>query len=221
MGRIAAAAALAGLTIAPAAGLPAGQEPSVAVEIAALSHTICMDTPDKVATFTAIVLAESGGDPSIHGDTTITDGTWGDSIGLAQIRSIWAQEGTGQARDASRLEDPVFNIRSACEISSGGTNWRPWSMWLNGGYEAYLPEARQAAEAVTGGKVNVSYTPTAAHGPAAGPAAAPARQPDRSPGNAARRLWDWIIGGWVRLGQHATGEQHDRWEKVDRTLFGP
>jgi hypothetical protein len=167
---------------------------------------------------TAIALAESGGDPSIHGDTTITDGTWGDSIGLWQVRSIWAQNGTGQTRDASRLEDPFFNAKSMCAISSGGTNWRPWSMWLNGGYEAYLPEARQAAEAVTGGNVTVSYTATAGR-TAADPAALP-RQPDRSPGNAARRLWDWIIGGWVRLGQQTTGKQHDDWEKVDKALFG-
>jgi hypothetical protein len=122
---------------------------------------------EKLVVATAISLAESGGRPDAEGDTTITDATWGPSIGLFQIRTQWAQEGSGRARDASLLRDPVFNARAMCEISGGGENWRPWSVWLHGTYRDRLAEAEEAV-----GDPRAGSSPT--NGPASiNPTAAP------------------------------------------------
>jgi len=89
----------------------------------------------------AIANGESGFQESVHGDTGITDGTWGDSIGLWQIRSLRAETGTGGWRDASRLEDPAFNAQAAFQISGGGENFSPWSVYTNSTYLSYMGDA--------------------------------------------------------------------------------
>lgn len=100
---------------------------------------------EALVTMIAIALAESGGDPDNIGDETITTSTWGPSVGLAQIRSLRAHFGRGLVRDADRLDEADFNMRSAYAISSGGTNWRPWSAWTSGKYRGFLERARAAA----------------------------------------------------------------------------
>lgn len=107
---------------------------------------------ENLITMIAVSLAESGGDPDNVGDEALVNKTWGPSIGLAQIRSLWAQRGTGRSRDADRLTDPAFNARAAYEISSGGTNFRPWSMWTNQRYLGFVARARAAAAQLAGGK---------------------------------------------------------------------
>jgi hypothetical protein len=95
-------------------------------------------SPAAATIATAISKAESGWRTDAMGDTTITTGTWGPSIGLWQIRSVKAQSGTGKSRDATRLTDPAFNARSMVEISGGGKNWTPWSVFTSGAYKKYL-----------------------------------------------------------------------------------
>jgi hypothetical protein len=102
---------------------------------------------EALVTMVAVCMAESGGDPNAEGDTTITDATWGPSVGLGQVRSINAERGTGGTRDATMLKDPAFNLRSCWSISSQGSNFGPWTMYTNGGYQTHVPEARQGAEA--------------------------------------------------------------------------
>jgi hypothetical protein len=87
---------------------------------------------------TAVALAESGGRTDAMGDVGLQDATWGPSVGLWQIRSLKAQYGTGQPRDASRLTDPQFNASSMASISGGGKNFGPWSTYKNGAYKKYL-----------------------------------------------------------------------------------
>jgi hypothetical protein len=100
----------------------------------------------------AIGMAESSGNTSAHGDQSLANAKWGHSIGFFQIRSVNAERGKGSSRDASRLEDINFNARSAWEISGGGKNWRPWSMYTNGGYKKYLdPNIGDAVPSGTGG----------------------------------------------------------------------
>lgn len=99
---------------------------------------------EAAVTATAIATAESGLRTDAMGDTTITTGTWGPSIGLWQIRSVKAEKGTGRSRDASRLKDPRFNARSMVSISGNGTNWRPWSVYLNGSYRSHINAVRAA-----------------------------------------------------------------------------
>lgn len=99
-------------------------------------------SPGDATTATAIALAESSGRTDAVGDEHLTDSTWGPSIGLWQVRSLRAEDGSGAARDATRLTDPQFNARAAYQISSGGGTWRPWSMYTNGGYRRHLGVAR-------------------------------------------------------------------------------
>lgn len=105
-------------------------------------------TGNALRTIIAVVLAESGGDPDNVGDESLANATWGPSIGLSQVRSLRNQTNTGQARDASRLADPLFNLKSAFAISAGGTNFKPWSMFTNGGYKTYLDRATTAIAGV-------------------------------------------------------------------------
>lgn len=99
---------------------------------------------ERAVIATAISKAESGWNPSAVGDTTLTDATWGPSIGLWQIRSVKADKGTGRIRDASRLKDPAFNAASMAAVSSGGSNWQPWSVYTNGSYRQYVDSVRTA-----------------------------------------------------------------------------
>lgn len=94
---------------------------------------------------TAIALAESGGRSDARGDTGITTATWGPSVGLMQIRTLKGETGKGTARDITRLDDPVSNMRAAWEISNGGRDWTPWSTFKNGRYSSFLATASAAA----------------------------------------------------------------------------
>lgn len=100
----------------------------------------------------AIAMAESGLNPNAEGDVTIQTSTWGPSVGLWQVRSLKADSGTGRTRDASRLKDPAFNAKSMAEISNGGTNWSPWSVYTSGAYRSNL---NPVASAVAGNRSNV------------------------------------------------------------------
>src|SRR5919197_5302412 len=71
----------------------------------------------------AVARCESSLRPHAHGDGHLVDATWGPSIGIWQIRSRWADLGTGRPRDPSRLADPAFNARAAYVLSSGGSDW--------------------------------------------------------------------------------------------------
>lgn len=100
---------------------------------------------DAAVTAAAIAKAESGLRTDARGDTGITTGTWGPSIGLWQVRSLKAETGTGRTRDANRLADPGFNARSMAAISSRGTNFAPWSVYKSGAYRQHLADAKAAA----------------------------------------------------------------------------
>ncbi|WP_157985154.1 D-alanyl-D-alanine carboxypeptidase family protein [Lentzea terrae] len=99
-------------------------------------------------TAVAIALAESGGRADAKGDTGITDGKWGPSVGLWQIRSLHKQTGTGGERDVKANTDPAVNAKHAWSISKHGTYWTPWSVYLNGSYRQHLDEAGAAAKKV-------------------------------------------------------------------------
>lgn len=105
---------------------------------------------DAAVTATAIAKAESGLRTDARGDTGITTGTWGPSIGLWQVRSLKTETGTGRSRDANRLTDPAFNARSMVSISGGGSNWGPWSVYKSGAYRTHVA-AVEAAVGAAGG----------------------------------------------------------------------
>lgn len=126
--------------------------------VAAYARGAGLADPEAIATACAIAgwngspnPGESGGDPSARGDTTITTDKWGPSIGLWQVRSLRGEYGTGGSRDESRLSDPTFNARSMYEISSGGTNWQPWSVYTKGTYRQNMDAARKGLGIDSGG----------------------------------------------------------------------
>lgn len=96
-------------------------------------------TPEQAHIMQAIAKAESGHQINCFGDEALANSKWDSSYGLYQIRGLKAERGKGSCRDLDRLNLNVLEqSRCAYEISGGGTNFRPWTMWLNGGYKKWL-----------------------------------------------------------------------------------
>lgn len=110
-------------------------------------------TAERAKVAVAVAKGESGFDTEAVGDEHLVNEKWGPSVGLWQIRSLNAQRGTGKARDETRLKDPAFNARSMAEISSGGTNWQPWTVYKSGAYLAHLAVAGDAVRKALAGEV--------------------------------------------------------------------
>jgi len=113
------------------------------VQTYALARSVGLGHEEAIIA-TAVAKGESGLRTDAVGDTTLTDATWGPSVGLWQVRSVKAETGTGGTRDVSRLRDPAFNARSMASISSHGRNWSPWSVYTNGTYRAHVAAVRRA-----------------------------------------------------------------------------
>lgn len=84
----------------------------------------------------AICKAESGGNPSIIGDTNITyyqDGElYGMSTGLFQIRYL-----PGRDAHPDKMKDPEANVRMAYSIFKS-QGLQAWSVYTNGKYLNYI-----------------------------------------------------------------------------------
>lgn len=79
----------------------------------------------------AIALAESGGNPNAHCLNCL--GVREDSRGLWQINVNAHPEYAG-----ANLYDPSTNGAAAYAVSSGGSNFRPWSTYKSGAYRSFL-----------------------------------------------------------------------------------
>lgn len=96
---------------------------------------------NDLITAVAIALAESGGNPGVVGDQSITPGG---SIGLWQINLRWHPEYT-----AAMLVDPQTNANAAFAIyQAAGNSFTPWSTFKSGAYTAYLNNAQDGANVV-------------------------------------------------------------------------
>jgi len=112
-------------------------------------------TNEQIVTALAISKGESGWDPAAIGDTTITDATWGPSVGLWQSRTLKAERGTGSPRDIDALTgNPQAQAASMASISGGLTNWQPWSVYTgpdgrgsDGPWRQHVPAAEDALDA--------------------------------------------------------------------------
>jgi hypothetical protein len=85
----------------------------------------------------AIALAESGGRTDAYNPTPPDD-----SVGLWQVNYYGALRATRVARYGTPewlLAHPDGQARAAIDISSGGTNFRPWSTYTSGAYRGHLP----------------------------------------------------------------------------------
>lgn len=114
-----------------------------AAEVARIAHGAGF-RGEALVTAVAIAIGESGLRPDAKGDTTITNEKWGPSVGIMQVRSLNAQRGKGTVRDELANMDPVVNLRAAFEISAGGTNFKPWTVYTKGIYKNNLKTARDA-----------------------------------------------------------------------------
>ena len=117
------------------------------IEVARLASAAGF-TGEALVTAVAVAKGESGLNPAAMGDTTITDATWGPSVGLMQIRSFNKDKGTGATRDQMANLDPATNMRAAFAVSGGGKNFKPWTIYKTGAYKQYLDEARAAVAAL-------------------------------------------------------------------------
>lgn len=157
----AAAAEEAAFAPEASAGFTAGEGGAMSAVDVAKVYAEAGFTGEALVTMVAIARGESGWDPTADGDTSITDSTWGPSMGLSQIRSLNAERGTGGWRDATRLHDPKFNAKAAYAISNGGTNFGPWTVFSKGIYQQYTDEARAAVSALGSGAYRPSAAPVA------------------------------------------------------------
>jgi Lysozyme like domain len=83
-------------------------------------------------TAVAIALAESSGNPSVVGDTSITPGG---SVGLMQINLAAHPE-----YSAADLLDPQTNMDAAYQIyQDAGGSFTPWTTYNSGAYASSLP----------------------------------------------------------------------------------
>jgi hypothetical protein len=100
-------------------------------------------------TAVAIAGAESGFNPLATGDVDLQDQKWGPSAGLWQIRSLKPHYlSLDPYRDINHLYDPLFNAKAAWKISSGGSNFKPWSVYVNGRYQDFVSIASEAVKSI-------------------------------------------------------------------------
>lgn len=94
-------------------------------------------TGQGLVNITAIVEAESSGNAS-----AINRNTNGSTdYGLAQINSV---HGVSQAA----MFDPAQNLAEAYKLSSGGTNFSPWTTFNTGAYKNFLSTATGATSGI-------------------------------------------------------------------------
>lgn len=110
-------------------------------------------TGNDLATAVAIALAESGGNPSAVGDTSLAPAN-GPSIGLWQI-NIGSRANPQYA--SANLADPQTNANAAFALYSA-RGFQPWSTYTNGAYQAFL-NAVPSSPATAPGSFNATAPP--------------------------------------------------------------
>ncbi|WP_199819847.1 transglycosylase SLT domain-containing protein, partial [Streptomyces sp. NRRL S-118] len=94
---------------------------------------------DALVTAVAVALAESSCNPSASNVQNNTPPST--DRGLWQINDYWHPE----VDDACAYE-PQCNANAAFDISSGGTDWQPWSTYNQGLHWRHMDEARAAVD---------------------------------------------------------------------------
>lgn len=85
-------------------------------------------SPQSATTQAAIDMGESGGNPRAYNPNDP-----GGSYGLGQVNA--------KAHPDMRMTfDPTENMRQQFQISKGGTDFTPWSVYKSGAYQRYLPQ---------------------------------------------------------------------------------
>jgi hypothetical protein len=101
-------------------------------QLYSLASSVGFPDPETAA---AIAMAESRGNP--NATAIVTDPLPGNgperSFGLWQINTLAHPQ-----YDEGQLLDPTYNAKAALAVSSGGTNFTPWSTYNHGDYEQYM-----------------------------------------------------------------------------------
>jgi hypothetical protein len=103
----------------------------------------------------AIAVAESDLDPNAVNFNPPTPGCPNGS----RDRGLWQINDCYHAYSDACAFDPACNARAMAAISSGGTNWRPWSTYTAGVYANDLGLAQSGFDAVCGGDRGYRSTP--------------------------------------------------------------
>ena len=99
----------------------------------------------------AVSLAESGGDCSAQNINT--DSHHSIDRGLWQINDYWHPEISNQC-----AYDCACNAKGALSISSGGSDFSPWSTFNSGAYKSHLAAASTACKGSTPVRVDVLFS---------------------------------------------------------------
>jgi murein DD-endopeptidase MepM/ murein hydrolase activator NlpD len=191
---------------------------------------------ESLAMAGAVARAESSLNTEARGDVGLQTEKWGPSVGLWQIRTLKAERGKGTDRDELALADPGRQARAAYNISGGGNNWRPWSVFTSGAFRRFLDEARTAA----GVRTDRGGSGSTASAPSAKPTASRSADvilpvgslptafvaPRLTAGimlhgaNGVEGVGDFVLGGSVDLTVEETSEVQIRLANTGRVLFG-
>ncbi|MFB7268014.1 transglycosylase SLT domain-containing protein, partial [Streptomyces nojiriensis] len=138
-GRRLAASALASLLVA--AGLAAGASPAYAApsDLCAQVGYSAGWRGEALEFAVAIALAESSCNPGASNRQGNVDAEGSTDRGLWQINDFYHPDVTNAC-----AYDAQCNANEAFRISSGGTNWQPWSTYNRGHHWRHMDEARAA-----------------------------------------------------------------------------
>lgn len=103
--------------------------------------------PARALILTATAGGETGGtwNDAALGDVKLENSVWGPSFGVFQIRTLKAETGTGSDRDISWLSSSLANqAKAAADISHGGADLSPWTVYRTGAYKGFLAQVRNA-----------------------------------------------------------------------------
>lgn len=99
---------------------------------------------DDLVTLAAIAQCESNRFPWAEGDQHLANGTWSNSIGILQVRSLHAQQGTGGPRDIDALRASVAHQSWAAVEVFRSQGFPAWTCWRNGHHKGLIDTVRQA-----------------------------------------------------------------------------
>ena len=96
-------------------------------------------TGNAIIISVAICIAECGGSPRT------------DAIGPLGEIGLWQIYPKAHPNyNKTKLLDPSYNAMAMFQVSSGGTNWHPWTTFENGSYQQYMSRAKTAVGNVGG-----------------------------------------------------------------------
>lgn len=115
-------------------------------------------SPTNTAIAVAVALAESGGNTTSHNPVPPDN-----SYGLWQINMLGSMGPERRKQfgitSNDQLYDPNVNAKAMSALSSGGTNWKPWTTYTRGTYRAFMARGMKAASSSSGTPGSIETQP--------------------------------------------------------------